>query len=194
MATVQQALHTGISLPSQETSPSIEKSVVFETSWPKTGPEYTWLYEDLVKEKEKEKEKWQWLPFRSCDQKRLEDAEAALRAGEWDSFVRVEGGRWQVNLKDRLLTDSYGSDAARRSRVRRARWFQEGKVPYSEHLDASFEELWERLKSKVPEGTEGQELLETLALEEEREVVMKAKFRRGKWLLSASELSDGALL
>ena len=148
MATADQALRAGISvsLPTptapSETSPSpvrVEKSPVFESSWPQ-GPEFTWLYEEV---KEKEEEKLQWSPFRSCDQKSLEDAEAALRAGDWDGSVRVQGGRWQVNLKDRLLLDCYGSDASRRCRVRRARWFQEGMVPYAEHLDSELEELLE---------------------------------------------------
>lgn len=148
-----------------------------------TNPPFTWLWED------KSSEQPEWRPFRRCDQKRLEAAEFLKNT----EFVHLEGGRWKVNLKERLLVDSYGSDPPlKRCAVRRARWFLRPNtvsfVPYDEQVDHSIEQTYQEIIA--PTGSapvEGAEILKKVPLESGRTVALKMKYKSSKWRVSAEE-------
>ncbi|CAE7248156.1 Ddhd2 [Symbiodinium necroappetens] len=145
---------------------------------------FTWFWQDGDSN---------WIPFRRSDQQPLEKAEASS-----SSFVNVEGGRWQVDLKERLVTDRYGSDPPRKpGKVRRALWFQQAAtlIPYDEEtsktIEAAHERVWLGAKEALPK--EDLEVAESVVLDSGRQVTLKLKYEQKSksWKLSAKERSQG---
>ena len=150
---------------------------------------FTWLWEDKGNNGEKGPEKSEWRAFRRCDQKRLEAAELK-KDGE---FALVEGGRWKVNLKERLLLDSYGSDPPlKRCPVKRSRWFYRSGgalLPYDEQVDDLIEQAYQKVTAQITSSTpsESAEISEVVPLESGRTVCLKLKCKSSKWKLTAEE-------
>ena len=149
---------------------------------------YSWLWQDG------DSHDSNWLPFRQSDQKKLEQGEAASVA-----TVDVEGGRWQVDLKERILIDRYGSDPPRKqSKVRRALWFLQAAtlIPYDERIgaaiEAAHESVWLAAKAAIPK--EDLEIAETVNLESGRKISLKLRYEQKSktWKLSAKEKSQAA--
>eukprot|EP00927_Polykrikos_kofoidii_P025327 TRINITY_DN22779_c1_g1_i1.p1 TRINITY_DN22779_c1_g1~~TRINITY_DN22779_c1_g1_i1.p1 ORF type:complete len:803 (-),score=147.00 TRINITY_DN22779_c1_g1_i1:198-2606(-) len=136
----------------------------------------------------------EWQPLRISDQKRLEAAEAARRAkGAYTpkgrrrqpltatsfSAVPVDGGRAEVRLEDRLLSDRYGADPPRRPRpVRRAIWFRSESgtswEPYEEDVGRRVEQMYARVLRQVTEDetpTASSKFSESLELEGEGKTI-----------------------
>ncbi|CAE7259077.1 Ddhd2 [Symbiodinium sp. CCMP2456] len=150
----------------------------------RTDKLFTWFWQDGDSN---------WIPFRRSDQQPLEKAEASS-----SSFVNVEGGRWQVDLKERLVTDRYGSDPPRKpGKVRRALWFQQAAtlIPYDEEtskaIEAAHERVWLGAKEALPK--EDLEVAESVVLDSGRQVTLKLKYEQKSksWKLSAKERSQG---
>ena len=79
-----------------------------------------------------------WLPFRQADQERLESAEGPV--------VAVNGGRWQVQLQERLLEERFTEAPVRR--VVRSQWFRRtsrGLEPYEEQEAEELEAVYQAL-------------------------------------------------
>ena len=141
---------------------------------------FTWFWQDADSN---------WVPFRQHDQKKLEEAEA-----DSSSVVNVEGGRWQVDLKERVVNDRYGSDPPRKQgKVRRSLWFQQAAtlIPYDEetakNIEAAHERVWLRAKEALPK--EDLEIAESLTLDSGRQITLKLKYEQKSksWKLSAKE-------
>mmetsp|Transcript_40454 Transcript_40454/g.112372 ORF Transcript_40454/g.112372 Transcript_40454/m.112372 type:complete len:593 (-) Transcript_40454:56-1834(-) len=84
-----------------------------------------------------------WLPLRRTDQQELEAAEAA---GTPD-VVLVDGGRAEARLRERLVSDRYGTDPPRPPReLRRSLWLRcdsnGQREPYPESVDANLESTY----------------------------------------------------
>jgi len=166
------------------TSHAVADGPANASSVDRTDKLFTWFWQDGDTN---------WIPFRRSDQQPLEKAEASS-----SSLVNVEGGRWQVDLKERLVTDRYGSDPPRKQgKVRRSLWFQQAAtlIPYDEEtskaIEAAHERVWLGAKEALPK--EDLEVAESLVLDSGRQVTLKLKYEQKSksWKLSAKERSQG---
>jgi len=157
---------------------------------------FTWLWEE-----KNEKGELRWLPFRRSDQPRLDAAEGKVRSGESEDIVRVEGGRWKVNLQQRSLQDCYGSDPPKEScRVLRGRWFliSNGTLtPYDEQTDEAIESAYQKLLQRAEMESSEAKPAESYEMSEEvkravaegrpRTILMKLKFKANKWKFTCAD-------
>ncbi|KAJ0004977.1 hypothetical protein NQD34_011191 [Periophthalmus magnuspinnatus] len=91
-----------------------------------------------------------WLPFSIIDSLQLEEIYNSVQPDPENVIVRTDGGRYDVQLYDRLRTAVYWEEEA--TEVRRCTWFYKGDndsrfIPYSEEFSEKLEVEYKRAVS-----------------------------------------------
>ncbi|KAJ0067250.1 hypothetical protein NL108_015123 [Boleophthalmus pectinirostris] len=91
-----------------------------------------------------------WLPFSIIDSLQLEEIYNSVQPDPENVIVRTDGGRYDVQLYDRLRTSVYWEEEP--TEVRRCTWFYKGDndsrfIPYSEEFSEKLEVEYKRAVS-----------------------------------------------
>ncbi|XP_034465075.1 SEC23-interacting protein [Hippoglossus hippoglossus] len=103
-----------------------------------------WFYCKLVESK------CVWLPFSIIDSLQLEETYNSVQPDPENVIVRTEGGRYDVQLYDRMRTSVYWEEEP--TEVRRCSWFYKGDsdsrfIPYSEEFSEKLEAEYKKAVS-----------------------------------------------
>ncbi|XP_019947867.2 SEC23-interacting protein isoform X1 [Paralichthys olivaceus] len=103
-----------------------------------------WFYCKLVESK------CIWLPFSIIDSLQLEETYNSVQPDPENVIVRTEGGRYDVQLYDRMRTPVYWEEEP--TEVRRCTWFYKGDsdsrfIPYSEEFSDKLEAEYKKAVS-----------------------------------------------
>ncbi|EWM26478.1 triglyceride lipase [Nannochloropsis gaditana] len=158
---------------------------------------YYWLKQDSVKSGRG------WTPFRKRDNAALEKALTALattsHGTDAEVPVLVEGGRYQVDIRDRQLRAVYWDKDVRK--VLRASWFSKpatslpgsgGYVPYEESDAAAIEEMYQAALDESVRSLSAGSFLETSPRDAEASATSSASKDAAALSRSASTSGSGS--
>ncbi|TKS85291.1 SEC23-interacting protein p125 [Collichthys lucidus] len=95
-----------------------------------------------------------WLPFSIIDSLQLEETYNSVQPDPENVIVRTDGGRYDVQLYDRIRTSVYWEEEP--TEVRRCSWFYKGDtdsrfIPYSEEFSDKLEVIVQFQPSSIPD-------------------------------------------